>query len=428
MSLVIVKLCANARAAYDTQEKQLNTHKQIESALVQHFQSIAEEPLIDISQFINNFTKYIPKLVTREDNYNLNRPVTEEEVSEVIKEMKNGKTPGPNGFNIDFFKSYWEIVKQDILDVVEDSRKSKTVLRALNASFITLIPKQQKAMTPDKFRPIVLCNVVYKTISKVIANRLMPLLPTLVFEEEIGYVEGRQILNNIIQAHKLVHSLKRNNQEGMIIQLDLAKVYDKLSWSYIREVLKACGFDHNWIRWVRALVTTTSFSFLPNGSPSRTFRPSRGLRQGDPLSPFFFILMMEGLGNVIKSANVEGKIQGLKLTLNGDSLTHQQFVDDTMLQGTPTVNEAKSFKQILNEFSMAAGIEVSLTKSKIFFFKTDIAIYRNLTRILGFQREQLPSKYLGIPLTDKPLSKEVWENKLHDKVRKWTSRYLNLAG
>lgn len=148
-------------------------------------------------------------------------------------------------------------------------------------------------------------------------NRLKPFLPTLVSEEKTGYVEGRKILNNIIQAHEVVHSLKSNKQAGAIIQLDLEKAYDKLSWAYIMEVLKAFGFDHNWIIWVMALLTTSSFSILLNDSPSRAFKPSRGLKQGDPLSPFFFILMMEGIGNVIKHAKVEGKIQGLKLTLNG---------------------------------------------------------------------------------------------------------------
>ena len=100
--------------------------------------------------------------------------------------MQNGKAPGLDGFNVDFLKTCWDILKQDILDVVEDSRKSKTVLRALNASFIALIPKQEKAMTPNRFIPIALCNVVYKIISKVIANRLKPLLPTIVFEEQTG--------------------------------------------------------------------------------------------------------------------------------------------------------------------------------------------------------------------------------------------------
>lgn len=121
----------------------------------------------------------------------------------------------------------------------------------------------------------------------------------------------------------------------MIIQLDIAKAYDKLNWSYIRATLKAYGFDQNWIRWVMALVTRTNFSILLNGAPSNTFTPSRGLRQGDPLSPFFFVLMMEGLGRAIRMANVEGGIQGIKLTPDGEPNTHQQFVDDTCCRAYP---------------------------------------------------------------------------------------------
>eukprot|EP00253_Pinus_taeda_P004094 PITA_04094 len=340
----------------DSQGKEFVTHKKMESVLVQHLLSIAKEPLLDKSKFINKFTRYIPKLVTREDNHNLNRPVSEDEVNEVVNEMQNGKAPGPDGFNVDFFKARWKTIKQDILDAVEDSRKSKSVLKALNASFIALILKQEKAMILDRFRPIALCNVVYKIISKVIANKLKPLLPALVSEENTDYVEVRQILINIIQAHEMVHSLESNKQAVMIIQLDLAKAYDKLSWSYIRTVLKAYGFYHNWIRGMELL-----------------------------------------------------------------QLTNNLWM--TLLQGIPTVKEAKAFKQILNDFVMAADTEVSLDKSKVFLFNTDIAIQRNLTKILGFQRDQLPSKYLGMPLTDKPLNRGVWEpiiNKLQDRVRDWT--------
>eukprot|EP00253_Pinus_taeda_P036049 PITA_36049 len=312
--------------------KELATHKEMEYVLVQHFLCIAMEPLLDRSQFINKFTRYIPKLVIREDNHNLNRPVSEYDVSEVINEMKNQKAPSPDGFNVEFFEACWKTIKQDILEVVEDSRRSRSVWKALNASFIALIP------------------------------RLKPLLPDLILEEQTGYVEGRHILNNIIQAHEMVHSLKSNKQAGMIIQLDLAKDYDKLSWSYIRAALKAYVFYHNWIIWVMALASMANFSILLNGSPSRTFMPSKGLRQGDPLSPFLFVLMREGLGRVIKMASAEGRIQGLKLTTDGVASTHQQFVDDTMLQGIPTVKEAKAFKQILNDFAMATGTEVSIDK------------------------------------------------------------------
>eukprot|EP00253_Pinus_taeda_P011657 PITA_11657 len=249
------------------------------------------------------------------------------------------------------------------------------------------------AHTPDKYRLIALCNVVYKIISKVVANRLKPFLPVLVSGEKSGYVEGRQILDNIIQAQEVVHSLTSKKQVGMIMQLDIAKAYDKVNWVYLRKMLIAFRFDHSWVRWVMALVTSSSFSILVNGTPSGIFSPSRGLRQGDPLSPFLFIIMMEGLGRAIKQVKYSGKIKGLQLTDN--------------------------------------GMEVNLSKSKIFFFNTNIAVQKNISRILGFQRDFLPSKYLGVLLTAKPMLKSIWEpliNKLQDKVSTWTIKYLNLAG
>lgn len=141
--------------------------------------------------------------------------------------------------------------------------------------------------------------------------------------------------------------------------------------------------------------------------------------------------MMEGLGRTFNASKEEGRIKGLKLTRNGEALTHQQFVDDPILQGTPTVREAKAFKKILNDFTLATNTEVSLSKSKVFFVNTDISIQGHLSKILGFQLENLPSKYLGIPLIDKPLNKAIWEaitNRLKDKVNNWTHRSLNLAG
>eukprot|EP00253_Pinus_taeda_P032141 PITA_32141 len=275
----------------DEEGKIQNTHKDIEAMLVQHFRNITREKFPNRDPSIRSMIRHIPKLVSREDNFNLNRPITEEEV--------------------------------------KDSRSSKTILKALNTSFISLIPKQDSAQIADKYRPIALCNVVYKIISKVVANRLKPLLPSLVFEEQSGYVEGRQILNNIIQAHEVFHTLTSKKQAGVIMQLDIAKAYDKVNWSYIKKVLSAFGFDHNWVRWVMELVTSSSFSILVNGSPLEIFNPTRGLRQGDPLSPFLFILMLEGLGRSIKQAKAMGKIRGLQVSENGSALTHQQFVGDT---------------------------------------------------------------------------------------------------
>ena len=159
-----------------------------------------------------------------------------------VREMANGKAPGPDGFTVDFFKACWDIVKEDIWEVVEDSRLSSSILKSLNSMFIALIPKEKDACTPSKFRPIALCNVVYKIISKFMANRLKPILPQIISEEHSGYVEGRQIMDNVLLAHKMIHTLKTLRKAGMIIQLDLSKAYDKVSWAYLEAVLKAFGF------------------------------------------------------------------------------------------------------------------------------------------------------------------------------------------
>jgi len=119
----------------------LSTHEEIEAVLVQHFRGIVKETISNREPSIKDLTRHIPRLVSREDTFNLNRLVTEEEISEVLKEMQNGKAQGPNSFNVDFFKAYWNIVKQNILNVVEDSRRNRTILKALNTSFISLIPK-----------------------------------------------------------------------------------------------------------------------------------------------------------------------------------------------------------------------------------------------------------------------------------------------
>ena len=161
--------------------------------------------------------RHIPRLVVEEHNQNLRKPITPEEVDQAVQEMPNGMAPEPDGFTLDLFKSYWDVVKQDIYDIVEDSRKYSYVLKALNSTFITLIPKEKEARTPDRFRPIALCNVVYKIISKVIENRLKPLLPIIISKEQLGFVEGRKILDNIIHAHEIIHSLKSRKKASMII-------------------------------------------------------------------------------------------------------------------------------------------------------------------------------------------------------------------
>jgi hypothetical protein len=159
----------------------------------------------------------------------LMRPIEREEVEEVVLQMDKGKTPGSDGFIVDFFQTYWDLVKEEIWEVVEESRRTRWVLTTFNATFLSLIPKELGADSPDKFRPISLCIVVLKIITKVMANMMKPLMPRLISLEQSGFVEGRQILDGIILTQEMIHSLKQTKSPGMLIKVDLVKAYDKVS-------------------------------------------------------------------------------------------------------------------------------------------------------------------------------------------------------
>ena len=138
---------------------------------------------MDRGPAINKISQNIPRIITEEHNQLLLRPVSRQEVDLAMKQLKDGKAPGPDGFTTTFYHQFWDLIGEEVWMVVEESRIMHWLLPSLNATFIALIPKEEEASTPDKYRPIALCNVIYKVISQVIANRLKPLLPLLISPE-----------------------------------------------------------------------------------------------------------------------------------------------------------------------------------------------------------------------------------------------------
>ena len=206
------------------------------------------------------------------------RDISLEELEGVVFNMKKGKAPGPDGFPMDFLQDFWDIIKFDLLVVVHESQHNKQMLRALNATFLALIPKNDGANRLSQFRPISLCNVIYKIISKLIANRLKKGIGDLISEEQSGFVAGRQILDGIVIAIEVIHSMARSKDKAMFVKLDMAKAYDRVRWSFLHRVLSAFGFEEDWIQWVWSCVSSVSFLVLINGSHSELFGASRGLR------------------------------------------------------------------------------------------------------------------------------------------------------
>lgn len=249
--------------------------------------------------------------------------------------------------------------------------------------------------------------------------------------EQTGYVEGRQILDSIFLAHEVIHLLHSTKTPGMLLKLDLSKAFDKISWDYLRSTLLAFGFDPTWVSWIVNLTSSALFSILINGVPSSPFSLTRGIRQGDPLSPFLFIILAEGLSRTLKATISDHSLSSLTLHGLSPPISHSQFVDDSLLMWIPTMREALRIKSIINLFCEASRMEVNLAKSQIFFFNTPAEIQHHLTLLLGFTRSTLPSTYLGTPLIDNPLKNLAWDSllsKFRKKLSFWTFRSLNLPG
>eukprot|EP00253_Pinus_taeda_P015442 PITA_15442 len=364
-----------------------------------------------------------------EHNTLLLKPISLEEVEVAVNLLKAGKAPGPDGFTSNFFQHFWELIKWEVWQLVEELSSMRWMYLGLNATFIALILKYENSNSPEKFRPIALCNIIYKIVSKVVALRLKPMLPLIILPEQSRYVEGRQITDGIILTHEIIHSLKQMKKPGMLLKIDLSKAFDSICWEYMQKILQAFGFDAAWIRWISSLISSTFFSILVNGIPSSTFHPSRGIHQGDPLSPFLFVIMAEGLGRSIKAAISNGHLKGISFH-QAPTTSHQQFVDGNMLFGHSSVQEAHSLISILETFSKASGALINKVKSQIFFFNTPPITQCAIARIIGFSVASLPSKYLGAPLIASALKHSSWTNlleKLEAKLFQWTHRALNMA-
>lgn len=212
----------------------------------------------------------------------------------------------------------------------------------------------------------------------------------------------------------------------MLIKIDMS-AYDRIIWDFLRFILGSFGFDPSQIHWILNLTSSAFFSILVNGSPSPTFKASRGLRQGDPLSPYLFIILVEGSGQFMKQNMREGHLKGLVISPQTNPLSYLQFVDDALLLGKPTVQEARAIKKTLDVFLSTSGMKLKIDKSIILFFNTPNIIQQRITKILGFQRSSLPSRYLRDPLLDKA-PRNPMLSKLENRLNSWTHRFLSLSG
>ena len=258
--------------------------------------------------------------ISQQEAESLEISFSENEIHSALMEMSGDKAPGPDGFTMAFWQSSWDFVKEEILEMFKEFHEQGSFLKSLNNTFLVLIPKKGGAADLGDFRPISLLGGLYKLMAKVLANRLKRVLNKVVAPTQNAFVMGRQILDASLIANEVIDSWQKRKEKGLICKLDIEKAYDSINWQFLLKTLHKMGFGSKWLGWMWSCISSAKFSVLVNGVPTGFFPSSKGLRQGDPLSPYFFILGMDVLDALIRRAVAGTTSQVAVFKVIGDTI------------------------------------------------------------------------------------------------------------
>ena len=304
------------------------------------------------------------------------------------------------------------------------------MLKQWNSANLVLIPKKSNASLPSDFRPISCLNTVYKVISKLLASRLKEILPLMISKAQSAFLPGRLLAENVLLSTVLVNGYNSQSltPRGML-KVDLRKAFDSVRWDFILASLQALAIPDNYISLIQECLSTASFSVSVNGVSGGFFKSTKGIRQGDPLSPNLFVLAMEGMSRLLLSRYEAGSI-GYHPRTEDLNITHLMFADDVMIFFDGTSNSLHGISECLDDFASWSGLHMNTTKMELFTSGVDQRETAAITRY-GFPSGQLPIRYLGIPLMSQKLKIAEYApimTKLNMSFQSWSAKLLSFAG
>jgi hypothetical protein len=274
---------------------------------------------------------------------------------------------------------------------------------------IVLIPKSTDVAELKEFRPISICNVVYKIIAKCIINRLRPFLQDLISETQSAFVPGRLISDNaliVFECFHAIHRAKKGEESFCAYKMDLTKAYDRVDWGFLKSTLIQFGFDPLWVRRVMSCIKSIKFKVRINNQLTKEIMPMRGLRQGDPLSPYLFLFVAECFSKVLRNAISNQGLREFRICRSSPGLSHLMFADDCILFFEANRNQAMIIKQAITDFEKGSGQLLSANKCSVLFNEQcPDASQQQVRHILEIQREEFEDKYLGLPTPEGRMKK-----------------------
>ena len=329
----------------------------------------------------------------------LELPFIEEEVWAALDDVNGEKAPSLDGFTSTFWQFSWNTIKNNVMAVFKDFFDTSKFVKSLNSTFIIMIQKKEGVEDLKDFRPISLVGSLYRPMSR------------LVNKAQNAFVGGRQMLDASLIANEVIDSMVKGKERGVLCKLDIEKAYDQINWKFLISVLKEMGFGCKWIERVKWCISTASFSVLINGSLVGFFRSTRGLRQGDPLSPYLFVLGMEVFSLLIDKVVSRGFLTGYTLKgRNGEAVTvsHLLFADNTLVFCRDSEDQIVYLRWILLYFEALSRIKINLDKSAILPMG-NVENIEQLACELWCKAGTLPSTYLGLLLGTRQNSVRICE-------------------
>ncbi|KAH9698518.1 reverse transcriptase domain-containing protein [Citrus sinensis] len=366
-------------------------------------------------------------------NEQLDRPFIEEEVTAALAQMCPTKAPGPDGLPAAFFQKHWKSVKSSVISTSLYILNDKGIISPLNHTHIVLIPNIQKPERVTNFRPISLCNVIYRVIAKTIANRLKDMLNHVISPSQSAFIPNRMITDNIIVGYECLHKIRHNKgkKHGLVaLKLDLSNAYDRVEWSFLKHTMLKLGFSSNLVDFILNCIST-SFSIVINGVVSGMIKPQRGLRQGCPLSPYLFIICAEVFSNLLAQAEQKKLIQGLRFGKEV-SVSHLLFADDSLIFVRAAVEDCSHLKAVFECYSRASGQIFNYQKSSMFFSQnTEKDRATAIKDIFQLQVVSRHEKYLGLPSMVGRKSKSFFNDvklRVLNKIQGWQHKFFSSGG
>jgi len=425
-----IKTTSKTITTLQDREQVITDQTHISNHIVEYYKNLFCTNVVLQEQLLAQ--EVIPKLITNEINNLLTMLPSHQEIKSAVFSLNKDSAPGPDGFGAFFYQTYWDIIKEDVVKAVLEFFTTSWILPGYNSNIIALLPKTPEATSIDQYRPIAMANFKFKIISKVIADRLAPIMPNIISEEQMGFIHQRNIRDCLCIASEATNLLHNKAFGGnLVLKIDITKAFDTLEWSFLMQTLKCFGFNDTFCNWIHSILHSAYLSISVNGKAQGYFNCSRGVRQGDPLSPLLFCLAEDVLSRSISKLVEEGKLDLIKGSRHCSVPSHTFYADDLMIYCKGKMSGLIVLNDLFHRYTLNSGQVINTSKSTIFSASISQVRLNRIVDLLHFKIGSIPFNYLGVPIfKGKPKASYLQPvaDKIKMKLSAWKASLLSMAG